>query len=53
MGGCAAGADVGEELGRALGEGGLRERATDVDAGVVIGATDRGSAVGLNVDKGR
>ena len=47
------GADVGEELPRGVGARRLGERAADVDSGVVIGPSDGGSPVGLDVHERR
>ena len=44
-----AGSDVSEELGRSGGSRRLGEGAPDVDPGVVVGPTDRGAAMGLDV----
>ena len=52
-GGGATGADVGQKLCGRRRRRGLRERAADVDSGVVVGATNRGSAVRLDVHERR
>ena len=48
-----AAAHQAQKLFRRRGEGRLGERPADVDAGVVIGAADPGTAVGVDVDRGR
>ena len=45
--------DVGEELRRRGCFGGLRERAADIDSGVVIGASDGRPSMGLDVNERR
>ena len=51
--GRASGADVREELLRGGGARGLGERPADIDSGVVIGPSDGGSPVGLDVHERR
>ena len=51
--GRATGADVREELVRGGGARGLGERPADIDSGVVIGPSDGGSPVGLDVHERR
>ena len=53
VGGRSAGADVGEKLVGRRRPRGLRERAPDVDAGVIVRSPDRGAPVGLDVDERR
>ena len=53
VGGGVSGPDVAEELRRGVGARRLGERAADVDSGVVIGPSDGGSPVGLDVHERR